>query len=156
VSGATGEPDRAEDGALLFASNIVEQIPLLYQLPHNWPAGTPVRPHVHWKKLTDGAGGVMWEIRYRVWNLHELTPAWSSWLQPAGRSKVLGTTTETLVDYWDEIDLTGIERSAMLSLQLRRNTAEATDTYGDDAKVWEFDLHRLQLGDGTHNEYGPW
>lgn len=155
VSGATGEPDRADDGGLLFANDLVEQVPLIYQLPHNWPAGTPVRPHVHWKKSADGAGGVMWEIRYRVWNLHELTPAWSAWLQPAGRSMTLSTTQETLIDYWDEIDLTGIEKSAMISIQLRRNTADATDTYGDDAKVWEFDLHRLQLGDGTYAEYGP-
>lgn len=156
VSGATGEPDRAEDGALLFANNLVEQIPFLFQLPHNWPAWTPVRPHVHWKKAADGAGGVMWELRYRVWNLHDLTPAWSAWLQPAGRSMTLGTTQETLIDYWNEIDLTGIDRSAMLSIQLRRNINAASDTYADDAKLWELDLHRQQRGDGTYNEYGPW
>jgi hypothetical protein len=154
--GSTGVPARDDDGSLLFdgAGTAPEQIAHIFQTSHSWDL-TPVRPHIHWGKTTNAAGGVVWELRYRIINHNAPPPAWSAWVAAPGRSAVLGSNQNTIVDYWDPIDMTGSRRSDMLSVQMRRNPAATADTYGADARLWELDCHERRLGDGTLDEYGP-
>lgn len=153
VSGQVGEPEGDDDGSLLFASTSVEQCSQLYQMTHRW-AKTPIGPHIHWAKTTEATGDVIWRYRYRAWNIGEVAPDWSDWILPAGRSHVVGSTKITTIDYFPKVDQSGLKESCMFSIQLQRNTADANDTYGADARMYDFDLHRQELGSGSLNEYG--
>ena len=156
VVGGAGSPGTASDGGLLFDPTTVETVPILTQMPKDWVAGSQIRPAVYWNKSVNGAGDVLWQIRHRIWNLGSVAPAWSAWLNPESRSMTLPTTTETVADYWARIDMTGIEKTALVSFELRRNPTGPTDVYASDAKLWSFCYTRLRIGSGTYNEYGPW
>lgn len=150
--GPTGMPDRDEDGSLLFDATTTEQIPVIFQLPHSW-AQTGIRPHIHWQKTTDVAGGVSWQLRYRLIDTGGTTPAWSTWANHSVRSEVLGANQNSIIDAWDEIDMTGMGLSCILSLQIRRLPSAAADTYPADVRLWEVDCHWQRKNFGTIPEY---
>jgi hypothetical protein len=72
TSGTTGNlnpPDLEtfRDGivAKAFAPNATEQVYFDVQLPHNWDAGTGIRPHVHWSPgNSTNTGSVVWRLEY--------------------------------------------------------------------------------------------
>lgn len=145
LPGALASPSAGLDGSLLFSNVTENNIAVLMQLPHSWKEGSEVRPHVHWSKTTDGAGDVVWEIRYRVIPIHGLPPAWTAWTAATSRSQDPGSTQKHVLDAFPAIDLTGAALSAMLSFQIRRNPAAVA--------LWEFDLHYLVDSLGSRQEY---
>lgn len=145
--------DRDDDGSLLFDTTIVEQAATLKQMLHSWKLESYVIPHVHWGKTTDAAGDVEWEYRYRIINEGQIPPAWSSWIGATGRSQTIGADQTHIVDTFPELDMTGVELSAMISVQLRRNVDHEDDNYGADARLWEFDIHYQRDGLGS---FEPW
>jgi hypothetical protein len=152
LQGQQGDPDRDTDGSLLFDASAVEQIAVIWQLPHSW-AGTGLRPHVHWAKTSDASGNVIWEMRYRVWDNGDVAPAWSEWAAATGRSEILPADQRTMLDSWPEIAMTGLRASCFLSVQIRRNASAANDTYAADARLWEADAHYQVQGFGSIPEY---
>lgn len=153
LQGQQGDPTRDADGGLLFGgASETQQIAVLYQIPHEW-IGSPMHPHIHWQKTTDDAGGVIWELRHRIWNIHDIVPEWSEWATIEGRSMELGESQHTLIDRWALLDMAGIHESAMISIQLRRVPTDAGDTYAEDAKLWDIDLHYQRFGSGTVTEW---
>jgi len=149
--GIVSDPDIDEDGSFLFDHVGIEQIAIILQMPHAWKEGSGIRPHVHWQKTTDAAGDVIWELRHRLMKLNGLKPAWSSWMASDSKTLDPGSTQAVVLYGFPEIDMAGYLGSAITSFQLRRNTG-ASDTYGTDARLWEFDLHYLIDGHGSEFE----
>lgn len=148
--GQVSDPDiDPNDGAFLFDFTGIEQVPIIFQMPHGWKQESIIHPHAHWAKTTDAAGEVIWQYRYRAWNMNEIAPAWSGWITANGRSEEPGSTQKTIIEDFPEIDMTGFKISCMLSFQLRRDPTNENDNYGADAKLWEFDLHHLKDGLGS-------
>lgn len=153
LQGQSGDPDRATDGTLLYDAASAEQSSIIYQLPHSWEAGTGLRFHLHWSKTTDAAGDVAWQMRYRLFNNGEISPAWSAWIDADNRSKEPGSTQTVVIDAFPELDMTGKRASCMASIQFRRNATAAADTYAADARLWDADCH-YRIGDlGSEEEY---
>lgn len=152
IRGKQGDPDTDTDGTLLFDSASVEQISVLYQLPHSWNS-TDVRPHLHWSKTTDAAGDVVWQFRYRVFNNGAVAPDWSAWTDASTRSQTIGADQKILIDGFGSVPMAGLRASCMLSIQFRRNTDDAGDTYGADARLWDADVHYRRYGLGSEREY---
>ena len=152
LQGQQGDPDVDTDGTFLFSNIAVEQVAILYQMPHKW-IGTPIRFHCHWSKTTDAAGDVEWEWRYRIFNNNSIPPAWSSWIAATSRSQAVGADQTLLVDGFTEVDMTNMRGSCMVSIQLRRNVDAVDDTYGADARLWEADIHYQSNGQGSEEEY---
>lgn len=153
LTGPTNPPDADEDGGLLFDDVAVEQIGQVFQIQHDWAGnvdadgdGVELRYHVHWSKTTDAVGDVEWEMRYRVFSAGVVPPAWSSWTAADSRSSTVDATQKQLIDGFPAIDISGQSVSAIISIQMRRNTAATDDTYGDDAKLWSADCHYLVDG----------
>lgn len=152
LQGQAGDPDRDTDGSLLFSSSSTEQMAILFQVPHEW-YGTNMRLHIHWGKTTDAAGDVVWETRTRVWNVGDVPPSWSAWQARTGRSETIAADQRTLIDVMPELDMTGIQRSAMVSVQARRLQSDPSDDYAADARLWDCDLHHQRWGFMFAEEY---
>lgn len=152
LQGQSGDPDRHVDGSLLFDQSSVEQCALRYQMPHAW-TGSNVRFHVHWSKSTDAAGDVIWQFRYKAWNINAIAPAWSDWANANSRSTTIAANQRTIIDGFPEIDMTGLLGSAMVAVELRRLATDGGDTYAADARLEDADLHYQRRGFGSVNEY---
>lgn len=153
LRGQSGDPGTDTDGTLLFDNTSVEQIAVIYQMPHSWDHGSDCRFHIHWAKTTDAAGDVEWEMRYRLFNNNATVPDWSAWAAATSRSKTIAADQSVLIDAWEMLDMTGLIGSSMVSIQLRRNPAASDDTYAADARLWEADIHYQAYGIGSELEY---
>jgi hypothetical protein len=151
--GAVSDPDIDEDGTLLFDDGGVEQVAIIFQMPHAWKEGSAISPHLHWSKTTDAAGDVEWEYRYRVIGIGEVPPAWSTWTAADSRSAEPGATQAHTLDAFPDIDMTGQTLSSIVSFQIRRNPAAADDNYAADARLWEFDVHYQIDSRGSAEEF---
>jgi len=153
--GAVSDPDiDPNDGAFLFGSGSIEILPIINQMPHSWKRGTFVYPHIHWTKTSDAAGDVIWEYKYRIIQNNAIAPAWSSWIAAPDRSYEPGSTQMTIMDIFPILEIPvavfpEINVSAIFSVVVRRNTGSSSDTYGADAKFWEFDIHVLNDSQGS-------
>lgn len=144
--GLVSDPDLDTDltafpGTLLFHPTIDNIIAGVAQMPHAWAEGTSIRPHVHWMKTTATAGSVDWDFRYRMMEPGAAAGVWSAWI-PGIAAGINGTENAADTHYVDQfglIDMTGFGDSAMLAWQIRRSAS--TDTYPDDARLLEFDIH---------------
>lgn len=149
--GQAGDPDDAEDGSLLFDASSVEQIAVIYQMPHAWDRGN-VRFHCHWSKSTSASGHVHWQERHRIWNNGDATPDWTSWVSATGISLATGADQKMRISSFPEWSMAGMRGSCMISVETRRNAATGADNYGADAILWECDLHYRVLGLGSETE----
>lgn len=159
IRGQSGDPDSDVDGTLLFDKDSVEQVALLYQMPHAWKQGSTVRFHCHWSKTSNASGTVLWQERHRIWDNGSVAPAWSSWTGPTGISLATGADQKTRITSFAEWSMTGMKGSCMVSVQLRRNASATgaatgvTDSYAADVRLWDVDLHARMFGLGSEQEY---
>ena len=103
--------------------------------------------------VIDAAGDVEWEMRSRVFNNHDVPPAWSSWAAATSRSQTIASDQTVIIDAWPATDMAGMIGSCMVSFQLRRNPDATDDTYAADARLWEADIHYQAYGLGSQEEY---
>ena len=152
LQGPTGPPTADTDGSLLFAHNSTNQVAIIQQMPHAWLEGSEIRPHVHWSKTTDAAGGVVWEMRYRLVGFGDVASDWSDWI--AGTlAGAADSTQKHRVTGFGPIDMEGETLSCILSFQVRRNHAAEADDYGANVRMWEFDTHYQIDSRGSAQEF---
>jgi len=138
-------------GLLLFDSVAAETIGILALMPRSKKIQTGLRPNVHWKKTTNGAGGIAWQMRYRWFNIGELWGAWSSIMTITDDP---GTTQIYAVSSFDEIPPPDNETVLSLCLiQFGRGPTDPGDTYGADALLYGFDLNYQKSRIGTETEF---
>ena len=147
----------ATTGLLLFASNATELVAGVAQLPHAWREGSTIRPHVHWQKTTSAAGGVYWRLDYELVNNGET--AAMDYGTSLGTGSVVGGTPDTdtankvLISSFGGIDMKDYRISCLLLWKLYRVHDNASDTYGADARLIEFDIHYELDSFGSEKEF---
>jgi hypothetical protein len=154
--GAASDPDReATTGLLLFDASGTELIYVLAQMPHAWVEGSSIRPHVHWEKTTDAAGTVAWKLEYQKSKIGELRDAAYTSLGEV-TTVVAGTpdtnkATKHLITSLGTIDMSDCVASDCLLFKLSR--VGASDTYGADVRLLEFDVHGELDSLGSENVF---
>ena len=157
--GAASDPAvEAGSGTFLFAATGTELVYLQAQMPHAWAPATIIGPHLHWQKTTSAAGDVVWELAYKWAPINEVMDA--AWTIDTVSSTVPGTPdTDTadkhLISSFGAlaIDTTDKDISDMLLIRLSRLGSDASDTYGADARLLEFDIHYQIDGFGSDAEF---
>ena len=149
--GAQSDPDRdSTDGTLLFDAGRTEVIAGVAQLPHAWKEGDIIEPHVHWCPTTANNGDVLWRLNYSIAGEGEVFPASSA------RSKLgaaPGALDVHLIDSFGDVVTTGKKISTIMKWTLSRIGGDAGDTYPDDARLLEFDIHYRVDRPGSRQRY---
>lgn len=156
--GQVSDPDfDTTNGGWLFAAAGTEVVYLMAQIPHTWKQGSVLKPHVHWQKTTSAGGDVLWQFDYKWAPIGEVmdaafTTVTSSEVAPP---TVDGDTAdEHLITPFTDMDAAGKGISDMLAMKISRIGGDASDTYGADARLLEFDIHYIRDSRGSINEYG--
>lgn len=154
IGGFTNAPDvQTDTGLLLFdGGTTIETVGILAQMPHGWKEGTNIKPHCHWAKTTDAAGGVIWTFRYKWIGFNEVQPAWSGLINSTD-SNTVDSTQKQIISTFGEIDASSQSISDLLLIQFARLPTDASDTYAADALLYEFDIHYQVDGFGSQDEY---
>ena len=158
--GQVSDPDvEATSGLLLFAAAGTELIYALAQMPHAWKEGSTISPHVHWTKTAnaDQTGDVAWQLRYKHYPIGEVGDAdWSTAdlvSDPVEGTPDNDTENEHLITGFTDIDMTGYTLSHCILFEISRIGDDASDTYGADARLLEFDVHYQVDGFGSEQEF---
>lgn len=132
---------------LLFPQNdATEIVYIIGQIPHARQAGSPLKPHIHWRQ--SAATDVNWVMEYKICNNGEV---------PAGTFTKLESTTKTF-DYVEgitqitplgEIDGTDIKLSSILLMKIYRDDNTTTG----DVLGYEMDIHYVIDSRGSRQEY---
>jgi hypothetical protein len=152
------------NGTLEFSAAGVEIIAFQAQLPHSWKQWSGIRPHVHWRKKTEGTGNVVWRLTYEFQNVggtftDSVTTDSVSSAHPD--TPDTGTALVHLITPFAEIPMTDKRVSCMGMLTLARVGDDGADNYAGVAQFLEFDIHYQvdSLGSGSeytkHGTYGP-
>jgi hypothetical protein len=162
TSGTTGNlnpPDLEtfRDGivAKAFAPNATEQVYFDVQLPHNWDAGTGIRPHVHWSPgNSTNTGSVVWRLEY-TWANAVVAPGntFPETTTLTVTQAAAGVAYSHQIAQWTEIDGTGKRLSSVLMCRLFRVGGDAADTFTGDAFALSVDFHIQVQGNGSTDEY---
>ena len=151
--GQASDPDRdVTYGAWLFDAASTEVIAVNGQMPHSWKQGTAIIPHVHWQKTTSASGNVLWRLEYIIAPIGEAMS--TSFTTLDATTTVAGTpdnntANEHLITSFGSVDMTGYEISDMIICKVSRIGGDASDTYGADARLLEFDIHYTLDGIGS-------
>jgi hypothetical protein len=136
----------AATGMLLFDAAGTETVLGLAQMPHSWREGSAIIPHVHWSKTTSASGNVLWRVEYELVNNGEVA-ALDYGTGTLDTSTVVGgtpdtdTANKTLISSFGEVDMTGYPISTLIFWKVSRIGGDSADTYGADARLFEFDIH---------------
>lgn len=144
--GNAGDPDiSTTTGLFLFDAAATEMFTVLVQLPHGWQEDSPVVPHIHWRKTTSAAGDVAWKCEYIKMPIGEAAGSTFTSLgivtDPVDGTPDNDTAREHLITSWGDLEMIGLQISDCILFKVSRIGGDASDTYGADAEMLEFDLH---------------
>jgi len=127
-------------GTLVFVGNADRILCGVGQLPHSYQKGTPLRPHIHWSKLTGSANAVTWELFIRILGFAGDAPgAWSSALPVVTTIGDPTVTDQLLISTFGEVTMTDQRESSMFGWRLYRRGS--TDADNASVRLFEFDVH---------------
>jgi len=146
----------ADNGTLEFAASGTEIVAIGVQLPHSWKQGSSIYPHVHWRKKTEGAGAVVWELQYEFVNAGEVftdskTTLTTSSTSPYGADD--GAALRHLISPWGEVAMTQKRVSCVGLLTISRLGDNSGDTYAGVAQLMSIDIHIEIDSLGSEAEY---
>lgn len=138
-------------GTLLFSGSAQNIIAGVAQMPHEWHAGTEIKPHIHWSKPTGSSSAVTWEFYYRIMGNVGDTPG--AWVGPLSAVRTIGdpaTSNRHLLTSFPGIDMTGYQESVCLNWRVDRRGD--TDADNNAVRLIEFDIHYRKNKSGTPRE----
>jgi hypothetical protein len=139
-------------GTLLFSGTVDNMSAITAQMPHEWKAGTAIRPHIHWSKPVGSANVTTWELYYRkIGNVGDVAGAWVGPIVGTLTANGVNVADKHSVTTFGSIDMTGGRESAMLSFRLYRRGS--TDADNGTARLYEFDIHYQKNKQGTFLEF---
>lgn len=149
--GAVSDPDRdPDDGTLLFDAGSTEIIVGVAQMRHRWIEGSTIHPHIHWGPTSTNTGNVLWRLSYSIADVDGVFPAYETLDVTAAAG---GSDDAHLLTEFGEIDMTGFLISVNIKWKVARIGGDAADTYADDAKLYDFDIHYRSDRPGSRQEY---
>jgi hypothetical protein len=136
-----------------FDAISTEMIHLIGQIPHTWVEGSELHPHIHWMKINTGAGNVQWQLQYAWSSINEVLSAWTTLNATTTVNGTPDTNTQDkqLITAFPAIDATGHGISDSLIMKVSR--IGASDSYGSDARLIEFDIHYRRTVFASFTEY---
>lgn len=154
--GVASDPDiDPNTGLLLFDAASTELIFVVAQMSHTWDEGTGIRPHIHWFKTTSAEGDVAWRCRYRMFPIGDVGDA--EWQDLGMFTTPPVSDNDTALTHaltsFGEIDMTGLTLSDMIIFEISRVGGDASDTYGADVALLEFDIHFIINSRGSRGEF---
>jgi len=152
-SGKAGGMDVDTNGDFLAAATGTENAYFKYQLPHKRKLASFGYPHVHWRKTTDAAGGVVWQMKWRLVSTGSVPTAWSAWIDTYRDSHAMDDTQKMIISDWPAIDISGAGMSDIIELEVQRVHDAAGDTYDADARLTDLDIHIHIDSHGSTGEY---
>jgi len=146
--GGTRAPSVESDtGMLLFDPDRQEIAAGVAQMPHSWKEGSTIHPHIHWEPTTGDAGNVLWRFEYEIFGSGtSFTGVYTA------IDSVIAADGYKISDL-TELDMAGAQVSDMLMWKVSRVGADALDTYAEDVRLFEFDIHYLKDALGSEQEY---
>ncbi len=150
--GLPSDPARdSNDGTFLFNPTGIDLLMGIAQLPHSWSIGTPLRPHIHWSPIDVNTGSVFWRLEYQSASIDQAFPG--SWTTLDITHAGSGTAEMHQVISLGSITTTGLGLSTIFKWRLSRQGDEASDTYTDQARLLEFDMHFEIDRPGSREEF---
>jgi hypothetical protein len=132
----------------LFDKSSTESVQIVLQLPHGYIEGTFIYPHIHWEPTDTDTGDVLWRMSYKWRNNHEVDAGFTTVEQLAPGS---GIANRSQINGFGAIGKEDATISSMFECTISRIGGDASDTYDNDARFKEFDIH-VQLDDFGSNE----
>lgn len=147
----------ATSGLLLFSKTQLNTVFALVQLPHSWKEGTTIYPHIHWQKADGGdTNPVVWEVKYKHIPIGGvMDAAWTTEEKDnvVGVTPDDGTADKHLITAFTGISMAGKTISHCILFWVSRLGNDAGDTYDDDARFMEFDVHYEMDTLGSDEEF---
>lgn len=155
--GGASDPSRSTTTGLLeFSATQDNVIAGSGQFPHEWYAGTQVRPHLHVQFITSNPDAVSrWKIEYDRANAYgDWESVYGSYAHTETVSVVNpANTRQCYIIRWSLVDMTGYKESASIRWRISRLAAsDPLDTDSSVVVLDEFDIHYQKNKSGTVNE----
>ena len=133
-----------DSGLLEFSASQTNTVAIQVQLPHAWLQGSAIVPHVHWRKVMEGAGNVAWSLTYEFVNAGDVftdVPATLPATTTVAGTPDDGTALRHLLSSFGEVSMADRSISCMGLITLSRVGGDGADTYAGVAQLLEFDIH---------------
>jgi len=140
----------------LFSASTEEELYFMCQVPHNYKYGTDLHAHVHWMPTATASGSVSWGLEY---SFAEIGTTFGNTTIIYGNTPFPDESPVADRHYLTElgtIDGSAVDSvSSMIICRLFRDATGtgATDDYGSDAALLEFDFHYQIDSLGSDTEY---
>ena len=140
----------AVPGSLLFSGIGINGVAGIAQFPHGFVPG-PVEPHIHVRREAASTEGVVFYLNYKIIGNPGDQPG--PWVTLTGSVAVGDFTSafEHCIITFPRIDLTSYYDSVCLNWYLWRDGA--SDSYADQVRLYEFDIHYRHRGFGSADIY---
>ena len=139
-------------GTLLFDPASVEICVGQAQMPHGWKEGSYLSPHVHWSPISTSTGSVVWRLSCETANVGEAYNGSYTYISEVA-SYSDGTLNDHILSDFSDLDMTGKTISNMTLWRISRMATSGSDTYPQDARLLEFDIHYQIDSLGSNAEY---
>lgn len=152
VSPVSNKPDfDSANVCFLFDKAATEMVMGVAQLPHSYKNGTSIKPHIHWSPATDDSGYTAWRLEYKIADING--DFQSSWSADTIVVESDSSDVKHQIDGFDAISMTSYTGVSPIVLwRVSRLGGLGTDTYDDDARFYEFDIHYQKDRMGSINE----
>lgn len=148
--GVSDKPDfdTTNIGWLFPQNDTTEALGYTMQVNHDIKKGSPIRPHVHF--IQTGSGVAVFKYSYRVYNVGEAVPAFSSAITQTGYAITYASGSIHQIAILPEITMTGKTESCLIDIKVWRDDNVVTG----DVLVKSIDAHGLRNRNGSVSEYG--
>lgn len=121
-------------------------------MPHRWKEGSFVSPHVHWSPTSTSTGSVVWQIDCDIANVGEAYSGSYTYTSPIVSYADGILNDHKLIDF-SELQMPGKTISSIILWRISRIGGSGSDTYPQDARLLEFDIHYQIDSLGSNEEY---
>jgi hypothetical protein len=141
-------------GCWLFNQTGAHTLAGIAQMPHMWKEGSTLSPHAHVTATSSGAGNTVWQLEYQIKDIGETFDFTAGWTAATPVTVATsGVDGKHAVIEFADIPMTGKHISCLIHWKLSRLGSDAADTYGDQVRLLEFDIHYQIDSMGSAQEY---
>jgi len=124
--------------------NTVESKSGTFELLHGYREGSDLWPHVHWSPTDNNTGNVRWVFEYIVYDVSAgefRAPVILEVVDAAGGLGPNGRPIQHNAEFPIPIPGAGLKIGSQIRFTIRREPANAADTYNSDAILWAVGIH---------------
>jgi len=139
-------------GTFLFDPASIEICAGQAQMPHRWKEGSFVHPHIHWSPTSTSTGSIVWQLDCDVANVGE---AYSGSYTYTSAISVYadGTLNEHNASNFSVLEMSEKVLSTIILWRISRIGSSGSDTYPQDVRFLEFDIHYQIDSLGSNEEW---